>query len=61
MLDKILKLSPAQKILLYSAMTSITVQVIFINLYKPVHMNKCIGYIVFSFLSLICYYKMIVD
>jgi hypothetical protein len=61
MIEKLIRLSPTQLIFLYSAMTSIIVQVLFINIYKSVSMHKCIGYIVFSFLSLICYYKMVID
>jgi len=61
MLEKLLRLSPTQKILLYSAMTSIIAQVIYISVYKNINIHKCIGYIVFSFFALVCYYNMIID
>jgi hypothetical protein len=61
MIEKLIKLSNTQKILLYSAMTAYLVQIMFISLYKGVNIYFVIGYLFFMFLSLICYYKIVID
>ncbi len=63
MINKIINLSPNQKVLFYSAMTAIIVQVCcvyyLLESKKSFKINNCICYILFSSIAYLFYYKIV--
>jgi len=63
MINEIINLTANQKVLFYSAMISITVQICCIYCMleskKSFKINNCIGYILFSSVAYLFYYKIV--
>ena len=63
MINKIIDLTPNQKVLFYSAMISIIVQLVcvycLLESKESFKMNNCICYIIFSSIAYLFYYKIV--
>jgi hypothetical protein len=63
MFNNIIQLSNLQRVLFYSAMVSILVQIVciyyLVESKKNFNINNCCGYFIFTCIGLLFYYKMI--